>query len=176
MKVTEEVWQERMNNLNERRKREVIKNSVPGVDQYGEHIKKAHGGIGHAVLDVGCGSSIIKNHLPGHVIYTGIDPFPIGDTVLNMKIEECSFPDNSFDTVYMFAALDNVRDFKKAIEQIKRVCAKNVLFLTGVNIPPDKYHTIEITEKMLLEEMHPFEMGYSEYLHPKILLIEFLKP
>jgi hypothetical protein len=66
-------------------------------------------------------------------------------------------------------------DFKKSIEQIKRVCNKNVLFLTGVGIEPDQYHTIKITEAMLIAEMKPFKVGLMEYLAPKILLIEFKK-
>jgi len=175
MKVTEDVWLERMNNLNERRKVEVIKNSVPGVDNYSAHIRKAIGGIGDIVLDIGCGSCGLKNCLPPETVYVGIDPFPMVPGVEKMKIEECRYGDGYFDTVYMFAALDNVIDFKKAIEQIKRVCHKNVLFLSGVNIPPDKYHTIEITEEALTEEMKPFSVGYKEYLHPKILLIEFIR-
>ncbi len=173
-KVSKEVWNERMNNLNVRRSKEVIKNSVPGVDMYGEHIRKGY--IGKTVLDVGCGSMIIKKHLPEGTKYAGIDPFPLNDQVRKMEIENCVYIGNAFETVYCFAALDNVYDFDKAVFHMKRVAEVNVMFLTGVEIEPDQYHTIKITEAMLVEAFAPeFEVSYKEYLHPKILLIEFTK-
>ena len=174
MKVSQDVWLERMNNLIERRKVGAITSQFKHVDDYGQHISKVH--MGDMVLDVGCGSMVIKKHLPAHVSYTGIDPFPVNEQVIKMDIEECNFPDNLFQTVYAFAMLDNVYDLAKAIEQMKRVCSKNILILTGVNIPVDKYHTIEITENGLTELMKPFLVGYKEYLHPKIMLIEFIRP
>lgn len=175
MQVSKELWKEKMHNLNERRSYEVIKNTVPGVDDYGLHIRKAFGGVGSNILDVGCGLCIIKNHVSPVTNYVGIDPFPMKEGVIKMEMEDCTFEDNSFDTVYAFAMLDNVYDLKKTLHHIKRVCRKNVLFLTGVNIEPDKYHTLMLTEELLVEEMKPFSVGYKEYFHPKIMLIEFIK-
>ena len=172
MEVTRETWLERMGNLVERRKTEVIKNAVPGVDNYKAHINKCH--VGKFVLDVGCGSMIIKDCLPEDVEYTGIDPFPMKEGVIKMEIEQNSFRDKWFETIYCFAALDNMISFEAAIREMKRVCSKNIVFLTGIDIKPDKYHTIEITEQNLINEMKPFEVGYKEYLHPRILLIEFV--
>lgn len=172
-KVSKDLWAERMNNLNVRRSKEVIKNSVAGVDDYRSHINKCF--IGKTVLDIGCGSQIIKSCLPPEVYYTGIDPFPIDESVINMEIENCLFQNGQFDTVYAFAMLDNVYDLEQTLFHMKRVASKNVVFLTGVNIEPDQYHTIKITEEMLIEEMKPFTVGYKEYLHPKIMLIEFKK-
>lgn len=175
-KVNQEIWNERMNNLNERRAREVIKNSIKGVDDYKRHIEKAF--IGKTVLDVGCGSRIIMRCLPNGTKYLGIDPFPQEPEdagLVKMEIEKCTLSDNSFETVYAFAMLDNVYDLEAALSNIKRVASKNVLFLTGVNIEPDQYHTIKITEEDLVKRMEPFTVSFKEYLHPKILLIEFKK-
>lgn len=173
MKVTKNVWLERMNNLIERRKAGAITNQFKAVDDYGGHIRKGY--IGKTVLDVGCGSMTIKTHLPEGTQYVGIDPFPMTDDVIKMDIEECIFTDESFETVYAFAMLDNVYDLEKAIGHIRRVASKNVMFLTGVNIPVDKYHTIEITEEQITSLMRPFTVNFKEYLHPKILLIEYVK-
>lgn len=173
MRVTKNVWHERMNNLIERRKTGTITSQFKAVDDYGTHISKGY--IGKTVLDVGCGSMTIKKHLPVTSHYIGIDPFPVSDEVIKMDIEECIFTDESFETVYAFAMLDNVYDLEKAIGHIRRVASKNVMFLTGVNIPVDKYHTIEITEEVITGLMRPFKVNYKEYLHPKILLIEFTK-
>lgn len=177
MKVTESVWLEKMGNLNDRRAKETIKNSVAGVDDYCGHLKMIK--IGESLLDVGCGSAALKKCVPAGVEYWGLDPFPQTNDpfIINATIEDFIIPETikGFDTVTMFAALDNVIDFKAAIENIKRLANKNVLFLTGVNIEPDKYHTIKITEQELILEMKPFKVGYMKYLHPKILLIEFVK-
>lgn len=174
MRVSKEVWEERMNNLNERRNREVIKNVVNGVDDYCSHINSVF--IGKKTLDVGCGSMIIKKCLPKDVEYIGIDPYPNNDQVIKMQVEDCTFADNYFETVYCFAMLDNVIDLRKAIEQIKRICAKNVLILTGINIPPDKYHTVEITRYLLDNLFHPFTPNLVRQFHEKIILIEYKHP
>lgn len=174
MKVTKEVWNERMQNLNDRRAVETIKNSVQGVDNYQGHLNKIK--IGQTVLDIGCGSMIIKDCLLENTNYFGIDAFPIKEGTIKMEAEDLSFfKDDFFDTVFVFAMLDNVHDFKLAVSEMKRVCNGSILFLTGVDIIPDKYHTILITEEMLTEEMKPFKVGYREKLHEKILLIEFKK-
>jgi ubiquinone/menaquinone biosynthesis C-methylase UbiE len=174
MKVDESVWIEKMTNLNERRKREVIRNVIAEVDNYCAHVNSTF--IGKKVLDVGCGLMIIKNCLPSDVEYVGIDPFPIKDGSIEMAIEDCTFKDKEFETVYCFAMLDNVRDLKQAIEHIKRICSKNVVILTGINIPPDKYHTIELNIEMLDELFYPFTGAMLRKFHEKIILIQYESP
>lgn len=171
MKVSKEVWSDRMNNLNERRKMEVIKNAIAGVDDYCSHVNSVY--IGKRVLDVGCGSMIIKDCLPKDVEYIGIDPFPAHSHVIKMEMENCLYKDGYFETVYCFAMLDNVHDLKKTIDQIKRVCTKNVLILTGINIPPDKYHTIELSRGLLDELFYPFTPNLVRQFHEKVILIEY---
>ena len=175
-KVSEQIWNERMANLRNRRasKPGSTSSKISGISDYYRHIRKASM-IGKSVLDVGCGSCEIQNHLPKDTCYTGIDAFPVNNDVVNMQIENCTFGDNQFETIYAFAMLDNVQDLEKALYHIKRVASKNVLFLTGVNIEPDQFHTIKITESLLIDNMKPFKVGYMEYLHPQIMLIEFIK-
>lgn len=170
--VTVDVWKERMNNLIERRTKGIISSSNPAIGDYKAHLKMIE--VGKTVLDVGAGSGNLKWCLPEGTHYWGIDPFPQIPTVLEATIEdfECN---RTFETVVMFAALDNVIDFKKALDKIKKLATKNVYFLTGVGIEPDKYHTIKVTEQDLILEMKPFKIGYMNYLAPKVLLIEFRK-
>lgn len=173
MRVSKEIWEQRANNLYERYLNGRIYNSIPAVDDYKSHINKCY--IGKSVLDVGAGYQLIKEHLPKDVVYIPIDPFPILKTSIKVSIEESDYKENSFDTVYCFAMLDNVLDLDIALSKIKKYAKMNCVFLTGVNIKPDKYHTIEITEEVLIEKMRPFTIGYKEYITPKVLLIEFIK-
>ena len=173
--VSRAIWEERMTNLNNRRAKEKILNSVPGVDNYCSHLQRIE--VGHSLLDVGCGDMKLQTCLPEVVRYVGIDPYPeySGGKAIKMEMEECTFKDNEFETVCMFMSLDSVYDFKKTIHHIKRVCSKNVLFLTGVNIEVNEFHTYNITEAALIQEMKPMKAGMMHYFHPKILLIEFKK-
>lgn len=172
MKTTEETWLEKMGNLNARRKTDTNFPANHTNPFYGEMIKKCF--IGNSVLDVGCGGMAIKNFLSPGVKYTGIDPFPLFNEVQQMKIEDCTFPDYHFDTVYCFAVLDGVQDAAKALQQMKRVCACNIVILTGIDIEADQFHTFKITEAFLLETIGgDFRMTYKEEIRPKVFLYEF---
>lgn len=173
MKVNKETWNERMQNLIVRRSKEEIK-GPPDISNYAAHLSKIN--IGKYVLDVGCGAMVIQKCLPKNTLYWGVDPFPINERVTKMEAEDLSFfDDHYFDTVFAFAMLDNVHDLQKVISEMKRVCTGNILILTGVDIVPDRYHTIMITEEILIQEMAPFKIGYREKLQEKILLIEFVR-
>jgi glycosyltransferase involved in cell wall biosynthesis len=173
------TWEQKAQNLIDRRAANPKKSNVKvtfsnALSDYGTHIRKCH--IGKNVLDVGCGDQYIKKVLPEGTIYFGMDAYPQSKDVIRGKIEDCDLGDQCVETVYAFAMLDNVQDFKKAIEQMKRVSSKNIVILTGIGIEPDQYHTMKITEEMLYSEMEKsagFVCTYHEYLAPKVLLIEF---
>jgi len=171
MKVDQEHWNKKISNLLKKRgEREYRTN----LSDYGSHIRK--GMIGKTVLDIGCGSMEIKKYLQSDINYTGLDANPISEEVVKMKIEDCNLDDQSFETCYCFAALDGFEDFDKAINQIKRITKNNVMFLTGIDIEPDEYHTLKIDEDVLIKSMRPeFEVTVFEYLQPKVLLIEFTR-
>jgi len=172
MKVSKEIWVQRMDNLNERRKRQEIKNDIKGVDDYCAHVHSCY--IGKNVLDVGCGKQVIKQCLPKGTQYWGIDPFPISEGTIKMEIEQCGFPDKYFDTVYAFAMLDNVYDLKMATYNMKRVSSKNVVILTGIDIEPDQYHTVMISMQNLDELFSPMKRTFTKWLlQDKIALIEY---
>lgn len=171
MRVDKSIWQSAMDNLIERRKTFVKSNMYNPIGDYRLHLSKIE--IGRSVLDVGCGSMAVKSMLPEGIEYVGIDAFPVNQDVFKMEIEDCSFEDNSFDTVICFAALDGLHDLGKALMHMKRICRKNILFLTGVNIEPDKFHTFKITEDYLIKSMEGFHIGYKEYFNKNVLLIEF---
>ncbi len=183
MKVEKSEWEQKAKNLQDRRKfaQTAVVNAakISPISDYKSHIEKCF--MGKDILDVGCGSCAINEALNDAFnhneinSYTGIDPFPIKPQVLKMQAEKMEFHNGSFDTVYAFAMLDNVEDFNLTVSEMKRVCRKNIVILTGVNIIPDKFHTLMITEEKLIEEMKPFKVGYKEYLAPKVLLIEFIK-
>lgn len=143
------------------------------IADYKSHLSKVY--VGRSVLDVGCGGMALKNHLPEGVKYTGIDAFPLTEQVIKTTIEECDFEANSFDTVIVFAALDNFYDLIKAFENIKRIAKVNAVFLTGVDIEPDQYHTLKITKELLVDGMKNFKIGHYEELDKNVILIEFIK-
>lgn len=92
-----------------------------------------------------------------------------------MKIEDANFPNNRFDTVICFAVLDGCQNFDKAMANIKRIAAKNVFILTGVNIPVDQYHTFELKESDIDQALLGMKKTYREQLAPKVLLLEYSK-
>lgn len=175
-KVNEDVWKERMNNLMQRRATGYnLKNPDNNpAGNYKLHLEKVK--VGESVLDVGCGFQIIKSYLKPGVKYVGIDPFPCISEAVEMKMEDCTYENRSFDTVICFAVLDGVNNFTKTMEQVARVCAKNVVILTGVNIPVDKYHTFELTENEIDISLPNFKRTYREELGSrKVLLLEYTR-
>lgn len=170
-----ERWQHAMNNLMSRRSRGTQGDSFEAnlIRDYQAHLSKVF--IGNSLLDVGCGDMGIKKYLSNEVQYLGIDAFPIHDKVLKMEIEEMLFDDGAFDTILCFAVLDGVHDVELALRQMARVAAKNIVFLTGIGIEPDEYHTYKITEKLLSDNLPEFKRGYQEYFTPNVALLEFVK-
>lgn len=179
-------WQQAMNNLMARRSRGTQGDSVEAniIRDYRSHLSKVS--IGESVLDIGCGDMGIEKILrSGHFKlmgkagngpkYTGIDAFPISDAVIKMEVEQMDFPDDWYDTIICFAVLDGVCDLEKALAQMARVCKCNIVFLTGIGIEPDQYHTYKITEKILSDNLPGFKRGYSQYFTPNVALIEFIK-
>lgn len=172
MKVSNEEWQLKLDNLNSRRKYEVIKNDFAEVDDYESHINKCY--IGKTILDVGCGLQLIKQFVPNS-LYVGLDPTQMISTSIPMTIEECNFAENSFETIYCFATLDGLRDLQLAAKQMKKIASKNIVILNGIDIKPDQYHTHNITIQTLTDMFGDWKIGTKEFITYKVLLIEYLK-
>lgn len=175
-----EVWLRAMQNLMNRRAVGGNRLGTQGdsiearkIRDYRGHLEKVF--IGDSLLDVGCGDMSIARHLKDEVDYTGIDAFPVSPAVIKMEVEEMNFEDEAFDTVICFAVLDGVCDLEKALTQMARVCRKNIVFLTGIGIEPDQYHTYKITEHILVQNLPGFKLGYSEFFTHNVALLEFKK-
>jgi len=81
----------------------------------------------------------------------------------------------SVDTICAFAVMDGCLDFDKAILNMKLIAQKNIVFLTGVDIPRDKYHTMELTLNDFDSRFTEWKQGYREELMPQVWLLEYLK-
>lgn len=173
LKIT---WKEKMSNLMQRRKdrkgKTRLKSQEP-ISQYDLHVRKIE--VGKKVLDVGCGSMIIKGFLPPETDYTGIDAYPVNADVVKMEIERCTYPELYFDTTFAFAVLDSVYNLHWALKKIAKVTKTNILILTGLDIAPNKYHTFKVTEAILNDELTGFRQGYKEYFGKTVALIEYIR-
>src|SRR3990167_4393248 len=157
--MNKEILQQRMGNLIERRKTysRSVSSELPTYEQMLKNFI-----IGKTVLDVGCGDMNVKNYLSDRE-YVGIDAFPCSDKVVQAEIETYA-PGRQFETIICFAVLDGVWDFEKALNNIKKLCTKNIIILTGIDIEPDKFHTLKIEEKNLIEILKPFEITFKKYI------------
>ncbi len=176
MKVSKEIWKERMGNLQQRRQlgTKGFSASADRIRDYKSHLEKVF--VGSSLLDVGCGDMFLKTVLPEGTTYTGMDAFPVNDKVaLQHTIEDSPLPDNSFDTVCMFATLDGCQDFNKALDNVKRIAGKNVVLLTGVDIAVDQYHTFQLSLKLIDDKFADWKQGYRENLATKVWLLEYKK-
>ena len=159
-----------MENLQKKRASTSIQN--PKVGDYAEHFRKCK--LGNSVLDVGCGDMNIKKYCPNPEYYYGLDAFPIIKGIISRPIEEYCPNIYGYETIVCFAALDNVYNLKEAVRNMKRLCRRNIILLTGIGIPVDDYHTFEITEQVLNGLMgQEFKQSYREELAQKIFLLEY---
>jgi len=124
------------------------------------------------VLDVGCGSCYLKTILPKSVEYLGIDPFPVHDEILELTAEDILQVEiGQFETVCMFAALDNVHNLTEALTGLKYAATKNIVLLTGIGIEPDQYHTVRVDLEDITEVLGTPRIALE--LLPKVWLLEF---
>lgn len=185
--VDRDTWRQRVQNLIDRRQTGVQDNRKCEtiVADYARHLRSFE--LGKSLLDVGCGDMSIKrlleaNH-PG-VEYLGIDAFPIDQSVTRMEIEDDEDVKvmyqmyGQFDNVICFAVLDGSYDLVKATNNMKRLAAKSVVILTGIDIEPDEFHTFKITQAGLDELMlaDGWTKHMSNYLTPQVLLVEYRPP
>ena len=177
MQVTEQEWKTKMQNLMERRELGTIGHSAAAdlVRDYKTHLSKVF--IGKTVLDIGAGDCVVKQYLPEGTTYHPMDAFPVADDILQMEVESPLFQlVGLHDTLIAFVVMDGVRDFDQAIENMKQVAWRNIVFLTGVNIPPDKYHTIELKLSDFDYRFSDWKKTYSEEIVKNVWLLEYTRP
>lgn len=96
-----------------------------------------------SVLEIGCGSwSYLKENLPKHVKWYGIDPLEIKDNKKSIatkkgSVEKIPYTDNSFDFVFSNQSIEHWVEygvtFNKALSEISRVLKINGE--THINVP-----------------------------------------
>jgi len=183
MKVPVNIWAERLQNLIDRRKTVGHTNDNFRVEQpvadYAAHMRRVE--IGATLLDVGCGSMHLKNCIPPEVEYYGMDAVPLDSTVFEGMIESpmtvLEFTaERPVDTVCAFAVMDGCQDFDVACSNIKLIARKNAVFLSGIGINPDQFHTHRLE---LSDYRRNFE-GWTERtcveVGPKVYLLEYTRP
>lgn len=173
MKTTHEDWQKKLTNLHTRTKGISSEHQI----DYKRLLKNVH--IGQKVLDVGCGTMWLADYIPDTCYYHGIDAYieesPRGFGFNQVSIEECVGGGEYYNTLFVFAALDGMRDLFTAFQAMKELAFENIVILTGINIEPDLYHTHLITLDFIKEQMDGFKLTYEEFVHPKIVFLEFTK-
>ena len=156
-------------------KKPVVSVYIDGLDLYSDCLKKVH--IGKTLLDVGCGSQAIKRVVPKETIYTGLDPFPVVDDTVKMMIEQCNFENESFETVVCFAALDYTYDLSKALRQMSRIAACNIVILTYIDIGPKarEGHACAVSLQDLINNLPDYNLTLKQEIIPNLFLFEFTK-
>jgi len=78
------------------------------------------------LLDIGCGNN--KYREEGYESY-GIDKYktPCVDKLWDGEVDKIPYPDNFFDKIVSFVALEHIRNFKNVIKEIWRVAKPNAL-------------------------------------------------
>ena len=173
--VTEHEWRKKAAGLAEWRKN---RTSPPNLDLYMRIVRMVH--VGDSVLDCGSGQCHLKQCLehewqdtskyqPKH--YHAVDPFPLDDRIVKATAEDLNNWVQPRHTIFMLSALDNVRDLKLALQGLKHVAIDNIVILTGIGIPPDKNHTVQIDRADLVSVLgEPFQ---EVEMLPKCWLLEW---
>lgn len=164
--VSDKDWKRVNNNLNKWRRN---RKSPPDLDLYKKIVSMVH--VGKSVLDVGCGPQILFNCLPDSVLYKGFDPFPLSDDVSPISAEQLNDLNVFFDTVFMLAALDNVKNIELSLKGLKHTAKESIVILTSIGITKDKYHTHSIEREDLVSVLgNPFQ---EVEMLPKVWLFEW---
>lgn len=126
------------------------------------------------MLDVGCGNSVLYNHLPWELKqnYVGVDftpefielckkRHPEGDWHIE-DARTLSFPDNSFYLVNSTTLLQHIYDWKKAARELVRVSKKYVVSTCRTHLKKTK---VISTEPVLRRRFNPDDVisFYSQY-------------
>ena len=152
--VSHEEWVKKAEGLAEWRKN---RTAPPNLDIYRKIVSMVH--VGTYVFDCGAGQCHLNKCLPDNRIYTASDPFPLNDGIMRGSAEYLIYGlANCYDTVFMLAALDNVQDVELSLKGLKHVAKENIVILTGIGIPPDKNHTVQIDRVDLISVLgEPFQ-------------------
>jgi len=180
MKSDYSKWVSATANLKARRKETARRSDNPTyqnpVSDYRLHLIKC--GYGASVLDIGCGAQFLKTQLAERTHYIPIDAFPADGyehITLPIAIESDEALELSADTVCAFAVLDNCLDFDKACSNMKKIAKKNIIILTGINIPVDEFHTFCLQHSDFERCFSDWRCTHREEIAPKVFLLNYEK-
>ncbi len=107
------------------------------VNEAAKIFHKYHRGTSGSILDLGCGTGLLKDLLEGKFEYTGID---VAENMLNYaskrgykmihkSIEEAlpELPDSSYDFVFALGSLLFIKDVHPSLEHINRIARQSIL-------------------------------------------------
>lgn len=129
---------------------------------------------GRSVLEVGCGPTGIIFELDNAQTRVGLEPMDLGGLINDEKKksivkkgigEEIPFPDNFFDTVISFNALDHSVDPAKVIREIHRVLRKDGDFLLWIYVLRDGYKFLQSILNRI-DPPHPFHFTVDQLMDP----------
>lgn len=177
MKADYDKWVQATVNLKAGRKIE-IKSDNPTyqnpVSDYRLHLIKC--GYGASILDVGCGRQFLKTQISESTHYIGIDAFPAEgyeDVTIPIAIESDEALELSVDTVCAFAVLDNCLDFDLAVTNMKKICKKNIIILTGIGIEIDAKHTFKLEHSDFNRVFSDWRCTHREEIQPSVWLLNY---
>ncbi|MDF3032943.1 MAG: class SAM-dependent methyltransferase [Nitrososphaeraceae archaeon] len=127
---------------------------------------------GKSVLEIGCGPTGIIFELDNAQTRVGLEPMDLGDLISDEKKklivkkgigEEIPYPDNSFDIILSFNALDHSIDPPKVLREIHRVLHEGGDFLLWIYVLRDRYKFLQNLLNRL-DPPHPFHFTVDQLM------------
>ncbi len=125
--------------------------------------------VGQSVCDVGCGTGALLKQIRaakgGEGRYTGVD-FVVDDAAkiegvnyVAARIEKLPFPDRAFDTVICTHVIEHLLDYRKAIEELRRVAARRLI----VVVPREREYRYSFNPHF---NFFPYTHSFLRAMHP----------
>jgi SAM-dependent methyltransferase len=129
--------------------------------------------IGKSILEVGCGPVGIIFELDNAKSRIGLEPMDLDGLANNEKSsivkkgigEEIPFPDDSFDIVISFNALDHSINPAKVVQEIYRVLRKGGDFLLWIYVLRNHFQFLQSLMNWI-DPPHPFHFTVDQLLIP----------
>ena len=125
--------------------------------------------VGPSVCDVGCGTGFLLNFIAQKRAgefdhFTGVDiVLPNKQSVeiefVESPIEQLPFPDKHFDTVICTHVLEHALDFRKALQELRRICKHRLI----VVVPREREYIYTFNPHF---NFFPYRHSFLRYMIP----------